>query len=73
MTHQIEQVKVLQEMIEMQKRKLLACAQRIVPTVIGDDLMQPQDFIELEMHPEFRYEEGLLAGLESALQALLQK
>jgi hypothetical protein len=29
--------------------------------------MQPNDFPELENHPFFRYEEGVLEGLQSAL------
>jgi hypothetical protein len=32
--------------------------------------MQPFDFPELENHPEFRYEEGVLAGLLTAYAAL---
>lgn len=64
---------LLDEMIEMQKKKLWACARRIIPHVIPDDLLQPNDFPALENHPEFRYEEGILSGLlsiQSTLQAL---
>jgi hypothetical protein len=61
---------LLKEMIQQQQALLLRCALRIVPTVTADDLMQPNDFPELENHPVFRYEEGLLAGLQSALMAL---
>ncbi|MGZ3633427.1 MAG: hypothetical protein ACXWM7_03830 [Parachlamydiaceae bacterium] len=58
------------EMIELQQKKLLECARRIVPTATTDDILQPNDFPELENHPYFRYEEGLLAGLQSAQIAL---
>ena len=60
----------LDEMIEAQKAKLLHIAKRLVPHVTGDDILQPQDFPELEQHPEFRFEEGYLMGLESARAAL---
>jgi len=58
------------ELIEGQKGKLLACARRIVPHVTPDDLLQPNDFPELELHPHFRYEEGILDGLQVARSAL---
>jgi hypothetical protein len=63
-------MQILQEMIDHQKKKLLLIARRLEPAVTADDLLQPQDYPILEQHPEFRYEEGLLHGLESALQAL---
>jgi hypothetical protein len=62
--------KIIGEMIVQQKQNLLLQARRIVPHVILDDLLQPQDYPELDFHPDFRYEEGLLCGLEAALQAL---
>ncbi len=61
---------LLDERIAQQKKKLLATAQRIVPGVIEDDLLQPNDFPALEFHPYFRYEEGVLAGLYEARSAL---
>lgn len=54
----------LEEMEEQQKKKLLQIAQRLNSHVIGDDLYQPNDFPELETHPEFRYEEGVLHGIQ---------
>jgi hypothetical protein len=64
-------VQLLDELIAEQKKKLLSVAHRILPHVIEDDLMQPNDFPELEMHPHFRYEEGILDGLQVAKAALL--
>ena len=64
------------EMIEMQKKKLLATGTRLIPNLTWDDLLQPNDFPLLETHAEFRYEEGILAGLlsvQSAMQALKVK
>lgn len=62
---------LLQELIDGQKGKLLASARRILPHVTPDDLLQPNDFPELEFHPHFRYEEGILDGLQVVQSALL--
>jgi hypothetical protein len=62
---------LLNQLIEGQKAKLLVSAKRIVPHVTPDDLLQPNDFPELEFHPHFRYEEGILDGLQVAQAALL--
>lgn len=57
-------------MIEQQKKRLLELAEELHPGLTEDDLLQPFDFPDLENHPHFRYEEGVLAGLESARTAL---
>ena len=62
---------LMQEMVEQQRAKLLACARRILPYATSDDILQPNDFPELENHPHFRYEEGILDGLQAAQAALL--
>lgn len=59
------------ELIAAQQAKLLACARQIVPQLTTDDLLQPNDFPELERHPYFRYEEGVLEGLMTARMAYL--
>jgi len=59
------------EMIGAQKEKMQSIAERILPHVTADDLLQPNDFPELENHPLFRYEEGVLEGLLSAYTAYL--
>lgn len=56
------------ELIDAQEKKLLHLARRINPKVTSDDILQPQDFPELENNPEFRYEEGYLHALR-AMQA----
>lgn len=61
---------IFSEMIAQQKGKLLELARRIIPYVTLDDLLQPNDFPELEIHPEFRYEEGVLHGLQMALVSI---
>lgn len=63
--------RLLDELIEGQKKELLKTARRIVPFATDDDLLQPNDFTELEGHPHFRYEEGVLHGFQAAKAALL--
>ncbi|MGE5196707.1 MAG: hypothetical protein ACM3JI_05200 [Anaerolineae bacterium] len=62
---------LLDELIRLQNQKLLACAHRLIPHLTPDDLLQPNDFPELENNPYFRYEEGVLEGLYTARMALL--
>ncbi len=61
---------LLQELIDGQQKTLLQLARRIVPNATSDDILQPNDFPELENHPHFRYEEGILAGFQSVQIAL---
>lgn len=61
---------LLEELIEGQKEKVLKCGRAFVPHLTGDDALQPNDFPELENNPHFRYEEGILAGLQSAQAAI---
>ena len=63
--------KIFEEMIAAQRKKLLKYGQKIVPQVTEDDLLQPNDFPELENQPLFRYEEGVLEGLMTARMAFL--
>ena len=61
------------ELVEAQQKKLLNFARQIVPYATPDDLLQPNDFPELENNPLFRYEEGILEGLLTARMAYLAK
>ena len=65
---EVEQL--LEDLVRHQQEQLLQCGRRIIPTLIPDDLLQPNDFPELEFHPYFRYEEGVTAGLQTAQMAL---
>lgn len=58
------------QLIENQENKLLTFGKRLVPNLTADDLLQPNDFPILEQHPAFRYEEGVVEGLRSALMVL---
>ena len=64
------QIEIVEQMIDGQRLKLLALARKTVPYITSEDLLQPQDFPELEADPEVRFEEGVLIGLQSALAAL---
>ena len=59
------------ELIEHQEQKLLKLAASIIPNITPDDILQPNDYPELENHPYFRYEEGVLKGIHTAKMAVL--
>lgn len=59
------------ELEEGQERLLLQLGRRIIPSLTPEDMLQPNDYLELEHHPEFRYEEGVLAGIRSCKAAYL--
>lgn len=61
---------LLDEMIKLQQETTYKCAKRIVPHLTPEDMLQPNDYPELELNPHFRYEEGVLSGLLSVRFAL---
>jgi hypothetical protein len=63
--------KTLHQMIEEQRALLLKIGRRIIPRLTSEDVLQPNDYLELENDPHFRYEEGVLAGLQSIQIAIL--
>lgn len=63
--------KLFEELIDMQQKRLLACGRQVVPHLTSDDILQPNDFLELEHNPIFRFEEGVLIGIKTAQTALL--
>ena len=62
---------LFEELIAGQEEKIFSMAEKIVPHITRDDIMQPNDFPQLEGHPLFRYEEGVLEGLRTARMAFL--
>ncbi len=66
-----EMIEIFDTMIAFQEKKLMKIGMRMVPHLTTDDLLQPNDFPELEQHPEFRFEEGVLKGMHSARMAVL--
>ncbi len=63
------QEELFEEMVAQQEEKVFRFAQKIIPNITREDVLQPNDFPKLENHPLFRYEEGVLEGLRSALVA----
>jgi hypothetical protein len=64
----IEQL--LEEMVVMQRKRVVEHARRLNGRLTDDDVQQPQDFPELAGSPEWNYEDGLLAGFQSAQAAV---
>jgi len=76
MKHKEKIYALLEELIEGQKKTLMNCAQSMIPHLTYDDILQPNDYAELEVNPLFRYEEGVLSGMktvQTALFALFQE
>jgi hypothetical protein len=61
---------LLDEMIEGQRARVLALARRISPELTADDLMQPHDHLAIAGHPDFQFEDGILAGYLAVRAAL---
>lgn len=61
---------LLDELVKDQQSKLLKSGRRLIPYLTADDILQPNDFPELENNPYFRYEEGVLAGVQTVQMAL---
>ena len=61
---------LVKAMHEDQKKKLLQTGRDFVPHLTEEDVLQPNDFRELEENPHFRYEEGILAGIQMVEMAL---
>lgn len=62
---------IFEELASMQKKKMLECGRNFIANLTEDDMAQPFDYKELEENPHFRYEEGILAGIQMCKAALL--
>lgn len=62
---------VVDEICDKQKKILLNCGRQIVPQLTEEDVLQPNDFLDLENHPHFRFEEGFLIGVQTVQMALM--
>jgi hypothetical protein len=63
---------LLEEMIEAQRVRLLEMARRLVPDITPEDLFQPHNHPALAGHPDYNFEDGILAGyltIRAALRA----
>lgn len=61
---------LLEELIVQQRAKVLKIGRSINPRLTADDIMNPFDWPEVAQHPQFSFEDGLLAGLISAQAAV---
>jgi len=57
------------EMEDLQRRKVIDLARRLRPGLTGEDIANPHDFPELG-DPDWQYEDGMLAGVQSVLAAV---
>jgi hypothetical protein len=57
------------ELQDLQRRKVLELARRLRPRLTLEDIANPHDFPELA-DPDWQYEDGLLAGVQSVLAAV---
>lgn len=64
-------IELLDQITQMQKKKLLELGRIFVPTLTEEDVLQPMDYPQLEHNPAFRYEEGVLEGIHTVRSALL--
>lgn len=65
--------RLLKELVQYHQEQLLKSGRRLIPNLTAEDILQPNDYPELEFNPHFRYEEGILCGIQTvqmALQAL---
>jgi len=61
---------LLEELEIYQKKHLMEFAKKFVPNITDEDILQPNDFSELENNPLFRYEEGVFHGVLSTISAI---
>jgi hypothetical protein len=62
--------RLFEELISMQRDKVLGEARRRDPKLTSDDIEQPHDFPVLAADPAWQYEDGILAGYRAAHMAV---
>ncbi len=53
----------------VQAKKVVDLARRLLPNLTAEDIRNPHDFPELD-DPDWQYEDGVLAGIQSVRVAL---
>jgi ADP-ribose pyrophosphatase len=64
-----EMERLVMEIEELQRRKVVDLARRLRPDITAEDIRNPHDFPELA-DPDWQYEDGMLAGIQSVLAAV---
>lgn len=54
---------------DVQTKKVIDLARRLLPNLTSEDIRNPHDFPELN-DPDWQYEDGVLAGIQSVRIAL---
>ena len=62
--------KLIQEMVDHQRKKVLKVARELVPEATPEDILNPHDFPKLSTDTLFNYEDGILTGYLSLQKAL---
>ena len=65
--HDVE--RLVRELEDHQRRRVLDLARRLRPGLTREDVQNPHDFPELS-DPDWQYEDGALAGIQSVLAAV---
>jgi hypothetical protein len=60
---------LVEELEELQRRKVFDLARRLRPGLTMEDVRNPHDFPELN-DPDWQYEDGALTGIQSVLAAV---
>jgi (2Fe-2S) ferredoxin len=61
--------RLLEDMEELQRTKVVALARRLKPGLTAEDIRNPHDFPELK-DPDWHYEDGVLTGIQSVISAV---
>jgi hypothetical protein len=61
-----EIVRLLERMEELQSRKVLELARRLIPHLTAEDIRNPHDFPDLA-DPDWHFEDGQLAAIQGVL------
>ncbi|MGD0677959.1 MAG: hypothetical protein ABSC94_21305 [Polyangiaceae bacterium] len=65
----IEVEALVREIEKLQLGRVVALARRLRPELTPEDMRNPHDFPELG-DPDWQYEDGMLAGIQSVLAAI---
>lgn len=68
-----DMLRLIDEMVQHQSRKVLEMAKEAVPGITKEDLRNPQDFPVLINNARFNFEDGILAGYLSVRMAFLNE